>query len=247
MQGAQDWGLGAAEIPAAARRKEESVLWSARTALATTSHPSALPCRDAERATIKRFIEDAVMSGELRMRRPLIPLSLHNAMQTAHPHSRCDTLPAAQRISVFMRCILSRLEGRVQCAGGEDVGQCLYVYGVPGTGKTATVGSPVSLPATCCCSQLVSICCTKQRLTSNKISTVHTPRCSIMRNCLQVMDVMRDMRRRSTAGELPRFQFVEINGLRLPTPKHAYTALYEVSIPPRTILYTNIMLLCLQT
>ncbi len=67
MQGAQDWGLGAAEIPAALRRKEESLLWSARTALATTSHPPALPCRDAERATINRFIEDAVMSGESRM------------------------------------------------------------------------------------------------------------------------------------------------------------------------------------
>jgi origin recognition complex subunit 1 len=50
-----------------------------------------------------------------------------------------------------------------------------------------------------------------------------------MRDRLQVMDIMRDMRRRSTVGELPRFQFVEINGLRLPTPKHAYTALYEVS------------------
>lgn len=69
-QGAQDWGLGAAEIPAAARRKEESLLWLARTALATTSHPPALPCRDAERATIKRFVEDAIMSGEQHVWRP---------------------------------------------------------------------------------------------------------------------------------------------------------------------------------
>jgi hypothetical protein len=44
------------------------------------------------------------------------------------------------------------------------------------------------------------------------------------------MDIMRGMKRRASAGELPRFQFVEINGLRLPTPKHAYTALYEVSV-----------------
>lgn len=32
----------------------------------------------------------------------------------------------------------------------------------------------------------------------------------------------------SEAGELPKFQFVEINGLRLPSPQHAYSALYEV-------------------
>lgn len=27
---------------------------------------------------------------------------------------------------------------------------------------------------------------------------------------------------------MPPFQFVEINGLRLPSPQHAYSALYEV-------------------
>lgn len=125
-QGARDWGLGAAEIPAAARQKDKDPLWAARTALATTSTPAALPCRDAERAFITRFVETAVTSD------------------------------------------------------GQEMGQCLYIYGVPGTGKTATV-----------------------------------------------MDIMRSMRRRASAGELPRFQFVEINGLRLSTPQHAYTALYE--------------------
>lgn len=72
-------------------------------------------------------------------------------------------------------------------SGGEDLGQFLYLYGVPGTGKTATV-----------------------------------------------MDIMRGMRRRAAAGDLPRFQFVEVNGLRLPTPQHAYTALHEV--PQQDIL-----------
>lgn len=62
----------------------------------------------------------------------------------------------------------------------EDGGKCLYVSGIPGTGKTATV-----------------------------------------------LEVMRTLKRRSEAGELPRFQFVEINGLRLPSPQHAYSALYE--------------------
>jgi len=59
-------------------------------------------------------------------------------------------------------------------------GKCLYVSGIPGTGKTATV-----------------------------------------------LEVMRNLRRRSEVGELPHFHFVEINGLRLPTPQHAYSQLYE--------------------
>jgi hypothetical protein len=32
----------------------------------------------------------------------------------------------------------------------------------------------------------------------------------------------------SEARKLPQFQFVEINGLRLASPQHAYSALYEV-------------------
>ncbi|KAL4423946.1 hypothetical protein ABPG75_001247 [Micractinium tetrahymenae] len=62
----------------------------------------------------------------------------------------------------------------------EDGGKCLYVSGIPGTGKTATV-----------------------------------------------LEIMRTLKRKSEAGELPKFQFVEINGLRLPSPQHAYSALYE--------------------
>ena len=40
----------------------------------------------------------------------------------------------------------------------------------------------------------------------------------------------------SEAGELPRFQFVEINGLRLPSPQHAYSVLYEVGAASRLCL-----------
>jgi Cdc6-like AAA superfamily ATPase len=64
--------------------------------------------------------------------------------------------------------------------GGDAGGSCLYVSGIPGTGKTATV-----------------------------------------------MEVMRTMQRLSDCGDMPAFQFVELNGLRLPSPQHAYTALYE--------------------
>ena len=38
---------------------------------------------------------------------------------------------------------------------------------------------------------------------------------------------MRSLHSRAQSGEIPHFQFVEINGLRLPSPQHAYTALYE--------------------
>ena len=43
-----------------------------------------------------------------------------------------------------------------------------------------------------------------------------------------VMEVLQQARRRVEAGQLPRFQLVEINGNRLPSPYHAYTHLYEV-------------------
>ena len=47
-----------------------------------------------------------------------------------------------------------------------------------------------------------------------------------------VMDVVRDMERKAEQGVVPRFQFVEVNGLRLPTPKHAYVRLHEVRSRP---------------
>lgn len=75
---------------------------------------------------------------------------------------------------------------------GSSSGRCLYVSGVPGTGKTATV-----------------------------------------------METIRSLRRKAEAGQLPAFQFVDINSLRLPSPQHAYTQLYEVCIhqvtPPLSV------------
>jgi origin recognition complex subunit 1 len=70
---------------------------------------------------------------------------------------------------------------RDSVASGDDcLGRCLYIYGVPGTGKTATV-----------------------------------------------LEVVRQLYDEVATGELPCFQFVEVNGLRLPSPGHAYTALWE--------------------
>eukprot|EP00951_Prasinocladus_malaysianus_P033595 scaffold333493_cov36-Prasinocladus_malaysianus.AAC.1 len=69
------------------------------------------------------------------------------------------------------------LSGR---AGSSAGGSCLYISGVPGTGKTAT--------------------------------------------CLEVV---RRMQADVKAGSAQAFRFVEINGLRLPSPHHAYSRLYE--------------------
>lgn len=75
------------------------------------------------------------------------------------------------------------MQSLISCAGDECLGQCLYVSGVPGTGKTATA-----------------------------------------------LEVVKDLRRRAAAGELPAFRFVELNALRLPSPQHAYCALLEVPL-----------------
>ncbi|KAK9830101.1 hypothetical protein WJX72_009780 [[Myrmecia] bisecta] len=134
-QGGDDWaggkrqniqGLGAAEIPEAARRGEGPPLAQARRLLTLTAPPRTMPCRESERAQVMKFVQDTL-------------------------------------------------------AGGNDaLGRCLYVSGVPGTGKTATV-----------------------------------------------LEVMRKLKRKVSAKELAPFQFVEINSLRLPSPQHAYTHLYE--------------------
>lgn len=68
-------------------------------------------------------------------------------------------------------------------AGSDGSGRCLYVSGVPGTGKTATV-----------------------------------------------LEVMRSLRKEVEAQKLPGFQFAEMNSLRLPSPQHAYTQLYEAGL-----------------
>ncbi|CAM6118357.1 unnamed protein product [Calypogeia fissa] len=65
-------------------------------------------------------------------------------------------------------------------AGEHCLGRCLYISGVPGTGKTATV-----------------------------------------------LEVIKELGSKVELGELPPYRFVEINGLRLPSPEHAYTILHE--------------------
>lgn len=59
--------------------------------------------------------------------------------------------------------------------------RCMYISGVPGTGKTATV-----------------------------------------------KEVMRALQQAYDSGDLPKFTFVEINGMRLTEPRQAYVQLLKV-------------------
>lgn len=62
----------------------------------------------------------------------------------------------------------------------ENEGTCIYISGVPGTGKTATVTA-----------------------------------------------VTNALKERVTQGDFPPFQLVEINGMRLTEPAHAYSTLWQ--------------------
>jgi Cdc6-like AAA superfamily ATPase len=114
-------------------------------------------------------------------------LAAKGAMQTEAAHdlaldstSQAQAKPQSKTIGDASVRVLN---ADLALHAGSSSGRCLYVSGVPGTGKTATV-----------------------------------------------METIRRLRRKSEAGQLPAFQFADINSLRLPSPQHAYTQLYEVCI-----------------
>lgn len=72
--------------------------------------------------------------------------------------------------------IYTFLEGKIQ----DQCGGCMYVSGVPGTGKTATVTG-----------------------------------------------VIRSLQQKAADDELPQFDFLEINGMRLTEPRQAYVHIYK--------------------
>ena len=85
-----------------------------------------------------------------------------------------------EQIEDFVHGCLSNKRGKNKALGGHQQGRCLYISGVPGTGKTATV-----------------------------------------------LEVMRKFKRMAENQQVPPFQFVELNALRLPTAQHAYSYLLE--------------------
>ncbi|CAO3630027.1 unnamed protein product [Cunninghamella echinulata] len=102
---------------------------------------------------------------------PLSPYEL--ARERLHVSAVPDSLPC--RENEFEE-ISSYLESALE----EGTGTCIYISGVPGTGKTATV-----------------------------------------------LEVMRGLQYRSEQGEIPTFDFVEINGMKLTDPNQAYSILWN--------------------
>ncbi|KAK9766054.1 Origin recognition complex, subunit 1 [Basidiobolus ranarum] len=95
------------------------------------------------------------------------------ARQKLHVSSIPDTLPC--REDEFCE-ILAYLESALE----DQTGGCIYISGVPGTGKTATVH-----------------------------------------------EVIRSLQTRVEDGDLEPFQFIEINGMKLTEPSHAYSVLWK--------------------
>lgn len=61
--------VGALAVPERARaraRGPQSALAQARSALTLTAVPKSLPCREAERAAVAKFVEDMLRDGEAR-------------------------------------------------------------------------------------------------------------------------------------------------------------------------------------
>ncbi|WVF72804.1 hypothetical protein IAT40_007622 [Kwoniella sp. CBS 6097] len=95
------------------------------------------------------------------------------ALRLLHVGATPESLPCREEEFVN---VLGKVEEGVESGGGG----CLYIAGVPGTGKTATVHA-----------------------------------------------VVKELKRKAEDGELPPFSYVEINGLKIPSPQHAYTVLWE--------------------
>ncbi|ORX38507.1 P-loop containing nucleoside triphosphate hydrolase protein [Kockovaella imperatae] len=95
------------------------------------------------------------------------------ALRLLHVGATPESLPCREEEFVD---VLSKVEEGVESGGGG----CLYIAGVPGTGKTATVHA-----------------------------------------------VVKELKRKAEDGELPPFSYVEINGLKVPSPQHAYSVLWE--------------------
>jgi len=131
---------------------------------------------------------------------PPRPSASHAGRPSALARARAALAPSADHCGLPCRDEeRARLDAFIRGAaedGGATSGRCLYVYGVPGTGKTASVLDAV---------KRASAASSPSAATSAKNSKTA---------------------KNSTSPVRP-FRFVEINALRLPTPKHVYCRLLE--------------------
>uniref|UniRef100_A0A034VNB0 Origin recognition complex subunit 1 n=1 Tax=Bactrocera dorsalis TaxID=27457 RepID=A0A034VNB0_BACDO len=126
-----------------------------------------------------------IRSGELS---PTMESRPTSSISTASKIKKSDLQLARERLHVSvvpqsLPCrekefdnVFAFLEGKIE----DQCGGCMYVSGVPGTGKTATVTG-----------------------------------------------VIRMLQRKQANDELPPFEFVEINGMRLTEPRQAYVQIYK--------------------
>ena len=118
----------------------------------------------------------SVLRKAAKGRSPLERARAALTLSATPKHISCREEEMGQ-IEDFVQCCLSEGSGSRQ---QQQQGRCLYISGVPGTGKTATV-----------------------------------------------LEVMRRFKKKAERQEVPQFQFVELNALRLPTAQHAYSFLLE--------------------
>lgn len=98
----------------------------ARSLLALAVVPHSLPCRDVEKGQVADFVREVLSEG----------MWLRCRAARAETCAACACVAAFHRNPVSMQTRLLFVAHACCASGG---GKCLYVSGIPGTGKTATV------------------------------------------------------------------------------------------------------------
>ncbi|WVQ68072.1 uncharacterized protein L199_006278 [Kwoniella botswanensis] len=162
-------------IPGKRKRSRPGVLkprkkakTKSKTKWKTLNLPSRKKTKPHPKSSTKNNLPSSIESLE---NLPVDPYE--RALRLLHVGSTPESLPC--REEEFLD-VLGKVEDGVESGGGG----CLYIAGVPGTGKTATVHA-----------------------------------------------VVKELKRKAEDGELQPFSYVEINGLKIPSPQHAYTVLWE--------------------
>lgn len=127
--------VGATAVPAhaRARRGGDSALAQARGVLTLAAVPRSLPCREAERAAVTEFVTEALSEGGWAT--AAVVLCAQAAASCCYASSW--SAPAGCRVPNF--ACLSGAHCAPVRSSPADGGKCLYISGIPGTGKTATV------------------------------------------------------------------------------------------------------------
>ena len=189
----------------------------AKAALATTTQPLSLPCRDMERTRIREFLQSALHSGALPLKHPTPPsadlieypaalrsvfAALPHPFVTAALHSTLWS--ANEEVLRIHQFVASSIAVHVVLLLLMHHSQCLFT-----AWERLAAGNPV---------HAAEGDRGRAMFIGGKPGTGKTA---------SVVDVVRDMKRKAEEGAVPRFQFLDLNGLRLPTPKHAYVRLHE--------------------